>query len=44
VRQLEIKVLNNIDAWCNHEVCPDSCSLAPPCSVTLSCQLRIWHL
>jgi len=23
VRQLEIKVLNIIDAWCNHEVCPD---------------------
>ena len=28
--------------WC--EVCPDSCSVAPPRSVTLSCQLRIWHL
>ena len=27
--------------WC--EVCLDSCSLAPR-SVTLSCQLRIWHL
>jgi len=23
VRQLEIKVLNIIDAQCNHEVCPD---------------------